>query len=48
MTLFMVRVAAAKAMQAESIRASQAAEVAELRAREGAVKAGSEQNSSVP
>ena len=37
-TLFVVRVAAARAMQAESIRARQAAEVAELRAREAALK----------
>ena len=45
-TLFIVRVAAARAMQAESIRARQAAEVAELRVREAALKAESEQNSS--
>jgi hypothetical protein len=47
-TLYMVRVAAARAMQAESIRARKAAEEVESFAREAALKAESEQNSSAP
>lgn len=47
-TFFMVRIQATRAMQAELMRARQAAEVAELRAREAALQAEDEQNSSAP
>ena len=47
-TFFMMRIHVTRVAQAESMRAIQAAEVAELRAREATLKAESEQNSSVP
>ena len=47
-TFFIVRVHAIRAVQLNSIRARQAAEVAEQRAREAAMNAEGKQNSSVP